>query len=202
MRITNKVYKQYPQYLHDMAVAQVAEEYKSKGYEVKREYPVGEYHADLFARKNGESIIFDINAEKLDEYRREKLKFISRFVKEKGYEFIMVFANTPRERKINLPELKPIFTNYFQKSSLDQLAHLAEKVEFEGVSSIDIDKLNLTENVDIHVIGVASITIWLIEPKESYTERFPFDFEVILEKKNNKLVLKEVLNLKFYTEDF
>ncbi len=199
MRITDKVYKEY---LHDMAVAQVAEEYKSKGYEVEKEYPVGKYHADLFARKNGESIIFDINAEELDEYRREKLKFMSRFVREKGYEFELVFANTPRERKINLPELKPIFEAYFQKKSMDGLAHLAEKVQLRDVRSIDVDELNITEDADIHVIGIGAVKVWLIEPKDSYSERFPFDFEVILEKKDNKLVLKEVINLKFYTEDF
>ncbi len=201
MQIRKEALRKHPKYLHDIAVDQLAEDYQAKGYTVSKEYPIGPYHADLFAKKNGESIVFEVKVGKLNTKKREKLRAISEYIKEKDYKFKIVIANTPREKKINVPDIKSIFDAYFQQSSLDKLSHLAKQVKYKSVNYIEVDEAIFNDEADIRLNGTGNIEIELIDTK-TYPEVFPFEFDLILANIKGKLSLKNMIHLEFDTSDF
>lgn len=201
MQIRKQALRKYPKYLHDIAVDQLVEDYEAKGYQVSKEYPIGNYRADLFAKKNGESIVFEVKVGKLDTKKRERLKVISEYVKEKDYKFKIVIANTPREKKINVPDIKSIFDTYFQKSSLYQLSHLAKKVRYKSVNYIEVNEAIFNDETDIRLNGTGNIEIELTDT-QTYPEVFPFEFDLILTNVKSKLAIKDMVHLEFDTSDF
>ncbi len=202
MQIKREIWRKRPELLHQVAIDQLMEEYKAKGYEASIDYPIGQgFTTDLFLKKNGSGIAVQIKTGKYDDVQRQKLRAVHQFAKENDYEFTVVIAGAPHEKKIDLPELKSIFNDYFTNNTIEGLIHLAEKVVLIQVNYIEADELKLIKNADIQVIGTGDIDVELIG-KDYFTESFPFDFEIILEKKNDKLALKEVLKLEFNTDDF
>lgn len=201
MQIRKEALRKHPKYLHDIAVDQLVEDYEAKGYTVSKEYPIGSYHADLFAKKNGESIVFEVKVGKLNTKKRKKLRAISEYVKEKDYKFKIIIANTPREKKINVPDIKSIFDTYFQQTSLDKLSHLAKEIKYKSVNYIEVDEADFNDETDIRLNGTGNIEIELIDI-QSYPEVFPFEFDLILTNVKGKLALKNMMHLEFDTSDF
>ena len=69
-------------YLHGIAVNQLADDYKTKGYTVSREEAIGgRYRADLIARKNNEVIIVEVKTGRMTPEKRVQLVKLADYVR-------------------------------------------------------------------------------------------------------------------------
>lgn len=80
--------KYYQMFVRQMAVQQLIDEYKEKGYEVKEQYPIGRnLRADLYASKDDEREIIELT----DKYTRlEQVDMISKIAQLEGTRFRIV----------------------------------------------------------------------------------------------------------------
>ena len=75
-------------FVRQMAVQQLMDEYKEKGYEVKEQYPIGRnLRADLYASKDGERIIVELTDK---DTRLEQVDLIRQIAQLEGSQFRIV----------------------------------------------------------------------------------------------------------------
>jgi len=80
--------KYYQMFVRQMAVQQLMDEYKEKGYEVKEQYPIGRnLRADLYASKDGERIIVELTDK---DTRLEQVDLIRQIAQLEGSQFRIV----------------------------------------------------------------------------------------------------------------
>jgi len=95
--------KYFSKYLHDIAVEQIADDYTNKGYAVSREVALGEYHADLVAKKGNEQIVIEIKSGKMTADTKSKMTGLANYVRSiGGYKFMVVVASPPKEKGLRL----------------------------------------------------------------------------------------------------
>ncbi|MBF0539249.1 MAG: hypothetical protein HQL03_13455 [Nitrospirae bacterium] len=199
-------------YLHNMVVDQLADKYESQGYKVRKEYKIGNYRADLFAKNKFESIVFEVKSGALTPEKKEKLKALSEYVKSKGkYKFKLVFAATPKDKKIKIENLEDILAKIFDDDMPDELYSLSTHTRFNEVSNIEVDRIDINKDGSIEVSGTGVVSVELkfgsdsdVKNDMSYTinESFSFKFTVVLEFSDGKYTLKEKRELKVDTSTF
>ncbi len=80
--------KYYKMFVRQMAVQQLIDEYKEKGYEVKEQYPIGRnLRADLYASKDGERVIIELTDK---DTRLEQVDMVSQIAQIEKTQFRIV----------------------------------------------------------------------------------------------------------------
>jgi len=190
-------------YLRSIAIDQLTEDYEAKGYEVFRDYPIGEgFMADLLARKNGEGIVFEVKSPKTPASKLEKFGALNKFTNDNDYRLQLVVAGPPVEKDINFPEVETLLDHHFKNDELRKIAKIA-KVTYERIDFVEISELHFRETGEIQIIGYGDMEVELDFGDEISPDVFPFKFDIVIAYNNdNKLEIKEMHQMEFNTYDY
>ncbi len=199
-----KIRREYLQkYLEYIAADQITAEYEQKGYAIFRSLPLGEgsLRADLVAKKENETIIFEIKTGKMTPEKKAEIKGISSYVRShKNHKFLVVFAIPPREKSFEIGNIDHLLTKYFianVPSELGLLPVISTKIN--EVRAVDADNITINDNVIVvKGDGILEVTLLMkvgtTDDEEEAIENFPFDFEIQLEYDENKQLYITALN--------
>jgi len=202
--------KYYEQYLHEVAIKQLKEQYKNKGYTVREEVKFGKHSADLVAEKVDDRIVIEIKTKDMSEKRREKLRSIADEVNlKRGYKFIVVIATPPREKSIEILNIEEVLFNQIVENLPDELSSIAYKVSPEEVCDVEVSDIQIKGNqIDADGTGIVSVELQYGSNSTNgdgitINDNYPFTFEVILKLNIEKeLEVSEIVNLEIDTSSF
>lgn len=70
-------------YLPSIAIDQIADEYREKGYQVSLEEEIGKkYRADLVARNDKDTIVIEVKSGQMSPERRKEIAELANYVRE------------------------------------------------------------------------------------------------------------------------
>ena len=185
---------QYVQpYLHDIAINQLTDDYKAKGYQVSKEEKIGKSRADLVARKGEEVIVIEVIAGQFTTSKRNQVAGLGDYVRSHtNYKFVVVLANPPRAKKINISDLDQLLQAYLiENFSSKHLSNdLFADVRVIAVTDVTLNEFIQTEAGNEAVKGTALVELeWkyatdLVDPSTqdgiTHGEMFPCVFDIIL----------------------
>ncbi|GAB4045084.1 pPIWI-associating nuclease domain-containing protein [Spirosoma litoris] len=204
-----EIRQQYLQrYLHDIAIDQLVADYQAKGYQVTKEEKVGNYQADLVAKREGEVVVVEVKTGRMTAQKRRELTEIGDYVRtQKNYKFLVVIATPPKPKKIDIPNLDQLLLDHLINHFPSQLDELSSHTRIIDVSDVVVNELTVSEDGSITVKGNGIVEVELhYGSKDDQTETddtFPFDFEVILKYNlNHELFLSGVDKIDVDTSSF
>lgn len=202
--------KYLSKYLNDIAIEQIAEDYIKNGYKVSKGEKLGNFRADLIARKASEQIVIEVKSGKMSLDRKKELAGLADYINHLGgYKFIVVVATPPKEKKLEINGIEQLISNYVHNELPDELDELSSNTIPDEVADIDIDEITVSGN-SIFVKGGGVVTVELQFGSEKDNnegfktyDNFPFDFDMTLEyNSNNKLEIKKVNKFKIDTSSY
>ncbi|MEZ0540904.1 hypothetical protein [Fibrella arboris] len=195
-------------YMHDIAVEQLMADYQAKGYQVAKEEKVGEYRADLVARKADEVVVFEVKVGKMTPQKRAQIVGLGDYVRaQKNYKFLVVVATPPKPKKIAIPNLDELLYEYIVDHFPDELNSLSSLTRIENVVDTIVDELTLLEEGGFEAKGTGTVEIELqygpTNDASLSDDSFPFTFEIKLNQNDrNELILDEVIQLHVDTSSW
>jgi len=184
-------------YLHNMAIDQLFDEYSHLGYQVTREPLIGEYHADLMASKDNETIIFEVKTGQMDSELRRRLAAFSAYVNQRpNHRFRVVFATPPQTKTIEVENLEELLVSYLTHQAFPpELVELSSNTLIDNVSDVEITSISVlpTGELSIDATGIIEVTLRLgssdgVEIPDSY----PFDFSALLTHDGREWQIEEL----------
>jgi Holliday junction resolvase len=182
--------------LYFLAIEQIAEEYKSKGYLIEKEKQIGKFHADILATKGEEKIVFEVKAGIMTPERKEELAKLADYVNSLGnYKFKVVIAREPKEKNIEIASFETLLFEYLINEMPSALDELSTHTTVEFVYDIEIHNLLIHNNNEINVIGQGTVEVQLQYGSDMdqhrgdghiQSESFPFDFDLYLNYDDNQ----------------
>lgn len=204
-----EIKQQYLQkYLHDIALDQLAADYKAKNYVVTKEEKLDQlYKADLVARKGDEVIVVEVKTGRMTADKRRKLTELGDYVRTKSYKFLVVVATPPKPKRIDVPELDQLLLNYLIDHFPDDLSALPARTRITDVSGGTTDEIQVQQDGRVRAKGSGVLSVSLSSGPQSDSvesvETFPFTFDVILNRSSGKELMIETMNdLAIDTSDF
>lgn len=194
-------------YIHHMAVDQLEYDYKKQGFDVSKEVLIGDYRADLVAKKENETIVIEVKAGRLTEERKKAIAYIGDYVKQQGnYKFLIVFANEPPEKEIVIDEFQTVLYQAIINYMPDELLELATHVYLDDVEEINFNKV-VIEYGNISVRGNARVDVNLEYGSGSdgivSSDSFPLEFKVDFSYSDkNQIDISEDPEFKVDTSSF
>ena len=187
MRIRPEIVRKY---WHEAALAELASTYATKGYEVKQRSRIGNYEADLVARKGKELIVVEVKA---DDWPKEKIAQVQHIrnevVHELGGKFNLVLVSPPQEKFNEIDGLEEILGELVPEYCIDDMNALSSDTRVEAVLDAVITSLVMEKN-RLRVKGSASVSLSLtwgsssdfgkddgLATKDSY----PLEFDLVLD---------------------
>ena len=148
-------------HMREAAVDQLITEYREKGYKIIKDYKINSFHADLYAEKGNEKIIFEIKSgiwtkDKIDEVR-ESRKY---FVDELQAEFRLIMVTMPSYSVINVEGIEDILESLIPEHFIVKLESLSTNTMISDVVDIEYDMIKITLNY-IEVKGSGELELIL-----------------------------------------
>jgi len=203
--------KYLEKYLHDIAVEQLVDEYVEKGYKVSKNENIGNFQADIVARKDKSVLILEIKSGKMTPEKKHKIQNLANYIQNQGdYKFLLVIATPPKEKKLEIFEIERLFEESFNLDLPNELDALSTHTRINGVSDIDIDEIEIDgEDIKIKGCGVVSVDFQFGSDGDDLRadgylseDSYPFDFNVSLRYNNRILEIDCIDNLKFNTDSY
>jgi len=199
-------------YLHEIAIEQIADDYRKRGYSVYKEEKLGKFRADLVAIKGKEQIVIEVKSGRMTSERKEKLAGIADYIRNLGgYKFLVVVATTPKEKKLEIRGIESIITNYVLSELPPELDSLSTHTSIDGVTDVDLDEIEIVDGlVFVKGDGVVSVRLQFGSDGDQENgdgqignDSFPFEFELTLEfSSDNKLNIVKVGKLNIDTSSY
>jgi hypothetical protein len=191
-----EIKKQFLQkYLHSIAIDQIADEYSTKGYKILKEERIGDFQADLVAKKQDETIIIEVKTQKLSREKKQAIIKIGDFVRQhKNFKFLVIIATPPKEKKLSIDNIENELLNSFMDSMPDELDMLSTHTTIEEITDVDIDEINI-DNQYVFVKGAGVVNVLLQYGSDGDQDRddgfktydsYSFNFDVTMEYIKNK----------------
>ena len=204
--------KHLTKYLHDLAIEQIAEDYRSLGYTVRQEEKLGKFQADLVVSKGNENIVIEVKAGKLDSGRKEQLARLADYVKSLGnYKFQVVVATPPKDKIIEVESIEPLLNDYVLNNFPDELDELSTHTTPDEITDVDVDEIKIAKNsIEIKGTGVISVEIQFGSDGDfnrgdgwKGSDNFPFEFDLELNyNEKSELQISEVFYFKVDTSSY
>ncbi len=202
--------KYFRKYLHEIALLQLEEDYKAKGFEVSREVRFGEYRADLVAVKGNEKLVIEIKTKQLTDEEKVRLASIADAVRATGeYRLIVVIATSPREKRIEVIDVEQAFYTYLVGEFPHELESLGNRVILDEISDIEVSEVYI-DGGGIKIVGTGVISVELeygggasSDDGLSMSDSYPFSFDALtVFGSDGELTIKDVLHLTVDTDSF
>lgn len=206
-------YNYLRRYYGRMAIEQIADEYRSRGYEVTKNYPIegSDFRADLLAVKGDEKIIIEVKADKLNANSKRHLAELAKYISTlEGYKFRVAIVTPPKNREIIVEGLEEALLDEMNCHLPDELDSLASHARVEEVSEIDVQKLSV-EGICLNCKGSGIVSVELQYGSDGdcrkgdgweTTMSFPFSFDITVTMSKNGIEELEVNEMNIDTSDF
>jgi hypothetical protein len=185
-------------YLEEARIEELQREWETKGYQVSRGADVGGFRADLVAKRNGETVVFEVKtASSLAQYRDAVSQLARVAAEQPDTTFHLVIANPPRQKTIEIESLPDILLQALREKLPGELEGLAPDPFPESLPSIDsVEDIEISDirvrSQEIEVIGDGVVQVqWLHHPNIPEFGRhknlllaidtFPFEFDLLLD---------------------
>jgi len=184
-------------YLRRIALDQLSDEYKAKGYTVQIDTKVGDFNIDLIAKKEGETIIIEVKANDPDS---NELKYIENLVDYvtgnlKNVRFQIAFVSPPKSKKIYIEKVDELLISELNENLPSELDELSSNSIVDEVFDIDYEEIYIEDN-EIYISGNALITVTLnygspLDREDEYADEasmtFPLNFNLKFELDNGEM---------------
>ena len=153
------------QFWPEIAMAQVEDEYRARGYRVEREKRIDAFWADLYAEKGDDKIIFEFSFSKMD---IERFRHIQQFANSHGMRYQYVVTNySPLKNQIVMDGLEEMLFDYIISEGGCEVGDLGNHQDIEGVADVEVQRIEVGDG-DIQVEGCAttSVTVYLDHEEE------------------------------------
>jgi len=201
--------KYYAEYLHNVAIEQIAENYRNEGFIVKKRAAIGDYKADLIVKKNSQNIVIEVKTGELSPRKKRNISGLADYIQSLGnYKFKVAIAKLPKEKELKIEGLEDLISNYFSENYLKVFHKLPYYITFENVSDIILNKLVVSnENLNAEGSGIISLKLQKnknnisIEEHFSMNEDIPFKFKISFPI-NKNLNINQLSNFDIDTSSF
>lgn len=186
-------------YLEEARIEELQREWEAKGYRVSREATIGGLRADLVAKRNGETVVFEVKTASSLAQSRDVVNQLARIAAEQpNTTFHLVVANPPKQKTIEIESLSDILLHHLKDKLPGELDGLApdpfpESFPFvESVGEVEISDIRIRFK-EIQVLGDGIVRVsWRyrtngvtgLEGKGNLlvaVDTFPFEFDVTLD---------------------
>lgn len=166
------------------AAEQLARDLERQGYAVTQQERIGDRTADVVARRNGETIVYEVKSPPWDEREADKIVALrDQAVKRLGARFQLMLVTPPPDVAAEVQGLRSLIFDELSRSLPDRLRALAPRVELFAVSDVEVRaiRVNLPE-IEVTGDAVVHVTLWWREGDESgkEIEGFPLSFRIRL----------------------
>ena len=204
--------KYFVKYFEKMAIEQIAEDYTRKGYTVTKEEMLGEFRADLIAKKDGEQLLIEVKSGKMTQEKKERIAKINDYIQRLGgYKFILVVVTPPNEKNIEIDDIETLINNHLTDSVPPELDALSTHTSLDEVTDIDIDEIEICcKNIVVKGNGVLTVKLQFSSDgdlrrgngSEGY-DSIPFKFNLTLTyDSSDKLQIEDDANFDFDTSAY
>ncbi len=194
----------------EKAVAdQVKKDYESKGYSVYEEHSLGNYRADLVAKKDSETVVIEIKSGSLSPRKRELHRNLREYVEsQENCRFIVIYASPPKDKDIEIDKITGILHAILKKDIPNNLDELSTHTSIDEIVDVDLDQIHLKSDNTIRVQGTGTVGVELQYGSGSDNRNddghityaaFQINFSLDLVQSNGDLDLKEIIELEVDT---
>ena len=180
-----KPLKDFLQVAYEKAVIdQIAEDYASRGYSIKKHVPVGPYRVDLAAIKGDETIYIEVKSRKETSSAKQRIKELTDFLKTiPNAKFIVAISRYPEPKIIEFDELAGLLFGYFNIDFPSELDGLSTHTRIDDVHDVTINSIEIRDGIiKVSCNGSVSVTLQYgsdseQEDDEPFVMSFPFEFK-------------------------
>lgn len=187
---------------------ELIDRYKSMGFEVHENYPIGDFRCDLYVEKDDIKLAFEVKTRELINHSRRQMELMRKYVEEQGVHFRVVIAPRPVQRQIVVEDVEQIILNAFLCNLPDDLDALSTHTIPQEVEEVSITKISISKGGVIRITGSSEVVVdFEYDNKDDeelmFTESVPFRFSCVLVfDDNGNLSLLKFTELEFDTSSF
>jgi len=192
------------------AIDQIADDYRGKGYTVKKEVRVGDYRVDLAAFKDNQPTLYiEVKSRKESPATKRRIKDMADFFKTMpNVKFIVAISRYPEPKKIDFNGLEGILYNYFIDDFPSELDALSTHTRMDSIHDVCINSIEIRGGeVKLACNGSVSVSLQYgsdseQEDEEPFIMSFPFEFKGTLKYEENGYSVIDCEMLEVDTDAF
>ena len=191
------------------AIDQIAEDYASKGYSIRKQYIAGPYKVDVAAFKDNETIYIEVKSRKESSTSKRRIKEMTEYFKTiPNVKFVVAISRYPEPKKIEFDELEGVLYNYFMVEFPSELDALSTHTRMDSVHDVSINSIEVGGGeLKLSCNGSVSVSLQYgsdseQEDDEPFIMSFPFEFEGTLKYEGNDYSVIDCETLEVDTDAF
>ena len=191
------------------AIDQIADDYKSKGYVVKKEANVGPYRVDLAVVKGDVTIYIEVKSRKESPEAKRRIKEMTEYFKTlPNAKFIVAISRYPEPKKIEFDELESVLFDYFTVEFPSELDALSTHTRMDDIHDVTINSIEIGGGeIKLSCNGSVSVSLQYgsdseQEDDEPFVMSFPFEFEGTIKYEGNSYSIIDCDTLEVDTDAF
>lgn len=191
------------------AIDQIADDYASRGYSIKKQARVGPFIVDVVAANRDETIYIEVKSRKENSDAKRRIREMTDYFKSiPNAKFIVAISRYPEPKKIEFDELENILFDYFIVEFPSDLDALSTHTRMDSVHDLTINSIEIGGG-DIHVSCNGSVSVSLQygsdseqEDDEPFIMSFPFEFEGSLRYEDDSYKIIDCDTMEVDTDAF
>ena len=189
-------------------IEQLADDYKSKGYTVRKNVRIGSYIVDLTAEKNGETIYVEVKTRKETHEAKRRIREMADYFKTvPNAKFIVAISRFPKQKVIEIEDIDAIIFDYFTNELPSDLDALSTHTLVESIDDVSINNIYIDgPNLKVKCTGTVSTSLQYGSNSEQddipMDMSFPFEFEGTLRLMEDEYKIVECDALVIDTDAF
>lgn len=204
-----KPLKDYLLPLYEKAtIEQIADEYRDKGYTVRKGEKVGPYRVDLAVEKDSEITYIEVKSRREGSEAKRRIKeMIDYFNTIPNAHFQVYVSRNPDPPKIEIDDIDHVLYNYFIYNFPSQLDELSTHTRIEDVYDVSIKEIKVGKDIFVSCSGMVSVSLQYGSDSEQESEQpfvlpFPFEFKGTVKYKEEGYSVDECLSLNIDTSGY
>lgn len=191
-------------------LAQIADEYKEKGYTIRKNVLIGPFRVDLAAIKDDEIVYIELKTHTESFEAKQRIKVMADYFKNvPKAKFRVVISRFPEIKKIDFYNIDSILYDYFILDFPSALDELSTHTSIEEVYGVDISEISIkSDSLYIICDGKVEVSLQYGSDLEQDAEEdsmcmsFPFKFKGVICHNGKEYKIKECEELEFDTDAF
>lgn len=189
---------------------QIADDYRERGYSVKKNVQIGDYRVDLAAIKGDETIYIELKSNGETPEAKRRIKQMSDYFKTiPNSKFFVIISRYPEPKKISFENIEEILSYFFTMDCPSDLDILSTHTGIDFVHDVCISEVNINDrDIFISCNGMVCVTLQYgsdsdQEPGQIPTRMsFPFKFKGTISYIENGYDVTDCDLLEFDTDAF
>ena len=190
---------------------QIADDYREKGYTIKRGERVGPYKEDLSATKGDEAIYIELKTHSENPEATRRIKAMVDYFKkyEPNAKFIVAISRIPEFKEIKFDEIETVLSDFFTMNVPSDLDILSSHTRIDEVHEVNINAISIQQgNFYITCNGMVDVSLQYGSDSEQEIGdkpmriSFPFKFKGTIRYDGKDYSVKDYNELKIDTDAY